>query len=218
VTLHRPRFAARIATHLALLAGLALFLSCDTTLEKREGPMIPSPPAGFAYDPNATAARLVYPDRAKLSQRAYATMGEPYSSIYITEFAGTSAREDAEAARRDLAKRYPAGTEYGALETLTIDGRAAWGWLETSTYQNRISSYEFKAIVPYDEITYSVEFDSNQPGRMGPDYLREVVGTFKVNRKGRFNPVQIIVLAGILVAGWFAWKHLERARFQRGPV
>ena len=178
--------------------------------------MIPNPPSGFGYDPNAYAARVVFPDRTKVSQRAYATLTEPYNSIYITEFEGTSTKEDAERARAALAERYDY-SDYGPLETLTIDGRESWGWLESSYYEGKLSSLEFKAVVPYENVTYTVEFDTNEPDEMNADYLREVVSTFIIKKNSALSAGTIVLVLVMAAIGWWGWKFLERAKYDRGP-
>lgn len=196
------------------LIAVLLLVGCDTSTQRREGPQIPNPPAGFAYDPNASAARLVFPNREKRSQRAYARMSEPYSGITITEFAGSATREDAQAARDNLEERYPQG-DYSPLESLEIDGRNAWGWLETAEYKGKISSLEYKAIVPYDEVTYSIEFYTSQPDQMDAAYLKKTVSTFIVKHKQIVKTSQVIALAIFLAIGWFALRYLREAQRDR---
>jgi len=198
---------------LVLAASVVLsgVVSCDTSTQRRAGPQIPDPPPGFAYDPNAYAARLVFPERTKLSQRAYGTITEPHNGITITEYAGPASRSDAQGAKDVLAERFPKA-EYGPLQSLEIDGREAWGWLETSRYNGRVGSLEFKAVVPYEDVTYTVEFHTSQPSRMNADYLQSIVETFIVKKERALSSGQIVALAIAAVLAWFGWRVLREAR------
>ncbi len=76
---------------------------------------------------------------------------------------------------RDAQERRLTGRAYqfGPLERMSIDGREAWGWMVTQRDSRGLHSREFKVAIPYDTMTYTVEFFSNKPSLMSnPDTLR----------------------------------------------
>ena len=165
----------------ALLAAILGLSACSGP--KREGPQIPKVPEGFLWDANARKARNIFPDDRKLRQGAWATFAigeDDHSSIYITTYRGPCTPNDVADARQDHVRKYGGHVEYGPIEDLTIDRRDAWGWLETQRYKDRISSYQYTAVIPYDTLTYTVEFHSSQERFMDPAFMRDLVGTFIV--------------------------------------
>ena len=200
----RPPAALR---GLVLLAGLAGGLSCSNP--QVEGGVMPHPPDGFAHDPNGTAARLVLPERAMVRQRGYFTRGDPHSSIMITRYTGATGAAEAAAARDRHAGRYRS-EEYGGVETIEIDGRTAWGWTITQGYQGKVYSFEYTAVVPYQDETYTVEFFTSDGKLMNWNFLRETVQTFTVARAG-IDPVQMAAGIGVAALLLLAFKRLRRA-------
>jgi len=201
----RSEFASeRIALGtFALIVVVALLVSgCSSP--RVEGGVIPHPPTGFAFDANATQARNVYPGGNQLSQRAWGTFGEQHDSIYITEYEGSSTRTDAQGARDAQEARYGGYMQYGPLEDLTIDGRPAWGWLETQMYKGRLASLEYKAVVSCDDRSFAVEFYGSTDEWRDADKLRAVVSTFEIARPKPNMPAilmgAVIGLGGIVVA------------------
>jgi hypothetical protein len=177
-----------------------------------EGPQIQDPPPNFLYDANAYQGRNVFPEREQLRQSAWARgFGEdtPHSSIYMTAYAGPSTRADVQAARDAQQARYGRSIRYGDLEDLVIDGRPAWGWLETQIYQERVASLEYKAVVSYDTVSYAVEFWSNDPAFMDPATLQATVETFAIG-KTRVSVVGVVVAIVLLAAGVLVWRRQRR--------
>lgn len=189
--------------------------SCAGPLYDRPGPMIPSPPPGFAYAPNVDGGRSIFPGRRKLTQRAYVAPGEPYSAIVITEFEGASSREDALRARGELERRFRM-EEYGPLEDIEIDGRDGWAWLETSAYRGDVSSREYKAVIAYEDRTFTVEFHTSDPAYIDPAFLRSTVATFIVNRDRVIGGKQILALVALAALAWVGKRQIERARRNGG--
>ncbi len=179
-SIHR---SAKARAHLIVaytIGALALGLNLHCSGPQREGPQIPKVPEGFMFDANASKARNILADEWQLRQEAWVTMGdEEHSSIYFTTYRGAVSREEVAAAHDAQASRY-GYLEYGPLEDLTIDGRAAWGWLETQVYRGKLASLEYKAVVAYDSLSYAVEFHSSEPRFLDPAALKALVETFRV--------------------------------------
>ncbi len=168
---------------LLLTAGLLLCFSAGCSGPKREGPQVQNVPEGFIWDANASKARNVFPKQPKVRQGAWTTMAlgdEDHSSIYITTYQGNTDRREIAGARQDFVNRYGDYLEFGPLEDLRIDGRDAYGWLETQHYQGELASYEYKAVVPYDTLTYAVEYYSSHERFMDPEAMRALVTSFIV--------------------------------------
>lgn len=87
------------------------------------------------------------------------------------------------------------------LEDIRIDGRPGWGWLETHIYRGEVASLELKAVVPYDTVTYAVEFYASHPEWVDEARLREVMGTFAVGRTELNVPLLALVLVVLLAGG-----------------
>jgi len=163
----------------AVLAVSALF---GCTGPRMEGGQFKHPPTGFVFDANAREGRPVFPDREAIDVRAWMTMGEDHNSIFVTEYEGPATREQVQAARDAQEKNYGNYLDYGNLEEMTIDGRPAWGWLETQHYKGKLSSYEYKAVVSYDDVSYAIEFFAGREDWRDEHKLRAFVKTFEVGR------------------------------------
>ena len=158
-----------------------------------EGPRVTDRPDGFAYEPNAHAARKVLIDRESVRQNGYFTLGEPTNSIIITEYSGSTTREQADASRAAAAAKWTY-QDYGQIEDLTIDGRAAWGWLIVQRSQGKESSLEYVAVVAYDHRTYTIEFHATEASLRRASLLRRTVKSFRVVRGRSFNPLAVLAL------------------------
>ena len=170
-----------------------------------DGPQIQDPPERFFFDANSTQARNVFPGRDEISQGAWwsnISDDDENSTIFITAYRGDATADDVVAARKAQADLYSSYLAYGDVEFLRIDGRNAWGWLETQGRDGNVSSLEFKAVIPYDTITYVVEFHSSEPRFMDADTLRAVVGAFAIGRRVWNVPLilLIVVVGGVLAA------------------
>jgi len=138
-------------------------------------------PEGFLFTANANTGVSAFPDRDILSRGVW--MGdietfEPQSEIYVTRYSGNITIEEAEVARDAQASRYgnPSSIDYARVATVTIDGRSAFAWMETRYDENSaVRSLEYKAVIPYDTVTYSVEFNTSVAHRLHPDSLTRVV-------------------------------------------
>ncbi len=110
----------------------------------------------------------MFPEREQVRQgTGWKGTDDPHSSSFITVHEGTTGREEVQAARDFRESEYGrAANSYGNLEELEIDGCTAWGWTELRVYRNKISSREIKVVVPYDTVTFAVEFYSNDPDWM----------------------------------------------------
>jgi len=199
------------------IAGLALALLLLGSLGASKPPYgmgyIPKRPAGFVFDANAKQARNVYPDREELDQYAYGTISmsdEKYCSIFITQYAGGSTREDVQKARDLQEKLYGNSMDYGPLEQLTIDEHPAWGWLETQYYEGEVTSLEYKAVVSYDTVSYAVEFFAHDPQYLEAGFLRDLVTTFELSRPSPNHTVPITI-GVLLVAGFLFLQFARRA-------
>lgn len=208
------------------VVGVAVLTGCSPPTF--EGPQIQEPPEGFRYDANAEQSRNVFPDREELWQGAWfriETVNDDHASIFLTAYRGGAGREQVEAAREAQASRYarPGRMRYGELEELRIDGRTAWGWTE-SQYRSdgSVAALQYKAVVPYDTVTYAVEFFSTLEPWMDVDTLRATVMTFAVGRtEVSWRGVAVTAFLLALAAGWIGKKarpvSLHQGRGEQAP-
>lgn len=159
-----------------------------------EGPQLPGLPAGFAYDANAGAARLFFPDREMTDQAGWFTFDEDtHCSVMITTYAGAASRDQVEAAYATMAAKYTY-PDYTPLESVpVIDGQPAWGWFERQKVKGVECCLEYTAVIPYekDDVTYTVEFFAKDPRYRTEEYLVSAVKRFRVVKKGGFRTVQL---------------------------
>lgn len=210
----RPTCRPLLAVTLLLLP----LAGCDPP--NHPGPQIQEPPPGFTLNPETHLDRLVFPDGEVVHHDAWVAAGwGNFSGIYINGFSGTRGPADATAAR-DRAMGAPTDRpdqvrEVGAMERLTIDDRAAFGWSEALRSQARGLEYvAYRAVVPYDTVTYTVEFISGDPTfKNRPDSVRAVVASFAIGRT-KFNLPLILVGAGLTVflLSQLRGRSVERAR------
>jgi hypothetical protein len=149
-----------------------------------QGPQIQHPPPAFTLNPSTYQDRRMFPDLEIVHHDAWveASWGN-FSGIYINGHRGALTREDVETARAE-AIRAAVGrsAEFGAVEPITIDGREAWGWGESWRREDGgLDFVAFRAAVPYDTMTYAIDFLTGEPGlKIRPDSLRTVVASFAV--------------------------------------
>jgi hypothetical protein len=194
-TPHSPR---RHRDHAALLVLLAT-AACD--VPDFEGAQIQSPPPVFYIQNDAYQQRRMFPDLEVLDHKAWVeTSWGFFSGIYINGHPGVLTLEEVERAKAERDESEPRPVTYGDIETLTIDGRTAWGWGEMlSTPEKGIQFVAYRAVIPYDTISYSVEFYGGEPGLKGqPDSLRTIVMSFAVG-KTRWNTPLIMIVGGLLL-------------------
>ena len=173
-----------------------------------EGYQVQAIPDGFIFDANVSKGRKIFPDRTVLSEGSWwgdVRSEEPQSDIFVTRYAGNATFLESEGTRNVQADRYgnPATIDYGQVARVAIDGRAAFVWMETRYDLNgNVRSLDYKAVIPYDTVTYAVEFSTSAPHRLHPDSLTSVVHSWGVAETVIYwNAIfgLCAVLAGILL-------------------
>lgn len=188
----------RLVPILALMTASGLSACAKPQMEDLH---IPGGLTGFLFDANATKARNVFPEREQLRQYGWMTFGEDVNSLMVTKYAGAATAEEIEAARDAQAARYGRDTmRYGDVEAITVDGRLGWGWLETQIYKGELASLEYKAVIPFDDVTYAVEFHAGKPDYQDEAKLKAVIRQFQLGRT-EFPAAQVAASGLILVFG-----------------
>lgn len=195
-----------------LLAPLA---GCD--VPQFQGPQVQTPPPAFTMNASTYQDRRMFPDRDILHHDAWveASWGN-FSGIYINGHAGVITPEDVDAARTaSIQAAAGALAEFGELESIEVDGRTAWGWGELWRLENGGLQYVvFRAAVPYDTISYAIDFMTGEPGlKNRPDSLRTIVASFAVG-KTTYNLPLIAVTAGIGLLLLHLLRSRQRARVE----
>ena len=198
------------------LGGMALAAACE--VPAFQGPQIQSPPPAFTMNREATEERPMFPDRAVVHHDAWveASWGN-FSGIYINGHLGVLGSDEVEAARRQaMAATEGQRVAYGELESLQVDGRTAWGWGETWTLENGGLQYVvFRAAIPYDTITFAVDFITGEPGlKSRPDSLRTIVASFAVGKTTLNWPV-ILIVSGVALFVLGLWRRRAGERAAR---
>jgi hypothetical protein len=164
---------------------LALALgACD--VPNFEGPQLQEPPPGFLLVQDSYPQARLVAGLEPVFHTAWVESIEDISTIYIDGYPAVLGYEDALAARE--VARYSASdpdATFGEVESLTIDGRDSWGWAErVQTPSRGLVWVAYRALVPYDSMTYVIEFASGHPGFKGgaPESLKAVVSTFGIGR------------------------------------
>jgi hypothetical protein len=184
------------------LAAVLTFTACD--VPNFEGPQIQEPPQGFLLAPDSYQQRRLFPERELVSHVAWIESIDDFSTIYIDGHRGALGFEDVVAAREE-ARRVAddADTRFGEVESLRVDGREAWGWSERVESPTRgLVWVAYRAVVPYDTISYAIEFYSGDPSikREAPDTLRAVIASFAIGRT-TYNFPLIAVGVGLVLLG-----------------
>lgn len=188
-----------------LVAAACLLLLSGCEVPRFQGPQIQSPPPGFTRNPDTSQDQRLFPDRPVTHHDAWvrAQWGD-FSGIYINAHAGPTSMEAVEEARRAALETRPRRPDqerdFSPVERLTIDGRDAMGWSELVRSDTRGIEYvAYRAVVPYDTVSYTVEFVSGDPAfKSRPDSLRAIVATFAVGRV-EYNIPLILLVAGALL-------------------
>lgn len=178
--MHNNRLRNRLPKRVAALA-LALVGAAGCVAPAIPGYQLRDVPAGFVFTANANTGVNVFPNRDVLSRGVW--LGdiesfEPQSEIYITRYSGNVTIEEAEAARDVQASRYgnPSSINYGRVATVMIDERVAFAWMETRYDENNaVRSLDYTAVIPYDTVTYVVEFNTSRAHRLHSDSLTRIV-------------------------------------------
>lgn len=170
-------------------------------------------PKGFLFTANANTGANPLPDREMLSHGVWfgdIESFEPRSSIYITRYAGAVSIEEARAVRDVQAGKYgnPASIDYGQVETVTIDGRPAFTWMETRYDEHdAVRSREYQAVIPTDTVSYLVAFSTRAAPRLHPDSLTRVVHSWGPGKtEVLWGPIKIAVALLLGLAALFVYK------------
>ncbi len=173
----RGRFRFTRTALAALVLAAVAAAGCGPA---HEGPQLADPPEGMGYINSMSSARKPLPGRATTRQLGYIRHGDAGDMVVITEYPGPTTEDEVERARDGYEKRYTS-TEYGPLRSLKVDGRRAWGWLETQRLRGEVAAVQLTAVVPYDDVTYSIELSLHPPHLMSEEAMRAIVESFFVN-------------------------------------
>jgi len=185
------------------------------------GPQIQDPPPAFTIKNEVEQTRRMFPDRDVTYHAAWveASWGN-FSGIYINGHPGSTTIQDVEGARlaaiEDARTSTAERIEFGELEEIRVDGRPAWGWGEVWRLPNEGVRYVvFRAAVPYDTVTYAVDFRTGDPMlKAHPDSLRTIVASFAIGRT-EWNIPLIAILAGAVLLLVLQLRARTRARAVR---
>jgi hypothetical protein len=182
-----------------------------------EGPQLQIRPEGFLLAEGSRPPRQLVSGSAPVFRTAWVESGADASSIFIDGYPVVLGYEDALAAR-DSSRRYAhdAETSFGDVEPIRVDGRDGWGWQErVETPTRGLVWVAYRALIPYDTITYAIEVSSGNPRFKGgaPETLRAVIATFRIGRT-TYNVPLIALLAGglLFVIAFLRSKSQARAR------
>ena len=184
------------------------------------GPQIQSPPRGFLLTPDSPLERRMFQHHDVVFQSTWVESVTDFSTIHINGHPGVLGLEEVMAAQ-DTARRYAGDRDvtFGGVEPLTVDGREAWGWEERVQTPGRgLVWVAYRAAVPYDSVTYAIEFYSGDPRfkNAAPDTLKAIITTFAVGETRVSMPLIALVAGGLLflVAGLRSRARAREARLQ----
>ena len=186
----------------ALACTTGVLSACQ--MPRFEGPDIQNPPMGFLRQNESYQGRRMFPEREVTFHTAWVhTDMNGVSVIYVNGHRGALTLEDAVAAQRGVwdATMDP-DTHFEDLQAITIDGRSGWGWYEHVSSERRgLVDVAYRAIVPYDTVTFAIEFVSGEPAykQFAPDTLQTVVSSFGIGRTEWNLPLIAILTGGILL-------------------
>jgi hypothetical protein len=170
-------------------------------------------PRGFLFTANVTPGTTPLPDREMLSHGVWLgdiVTFEPQSTIDVTRYAGAVSIEESRAVRDAQASKYgrPASIDYGEVETVTIDGRPAFAWMETRYDEHgAVRSMEYQAVIPTDTVSYLVAFSTSAAPRLHPDSLTRVVQSWGPGRtEVLWGPITVAVALLIGLAALLVYK------------
>ncbi len=194
----------------ALCVALA---GCD--VPNFDGPQLQNAPQGFLLVPDSYQQRRLFPERETVFHTAWVESLDDISTIYIDGYTGVLGL-DAAMAARDSVRRYSLDEDisFGEVEPLRVDGRDAWGWAERVESPTRgLVWVAYRAIVPYDTITYTIEFYSGDPSikPSAPDTLKAVIAQFAIGRT-TYNVPLIALLVGLALFAANFVRSRSRAR------
>ncbi len=167
-----------------------------------QGPQIQSPPANFIIVADNEHPQTLFPHRSRGFHTAWVhTDVGGTSVIYVDEYTDAVTLDEVTAAQdRMRAAATDPDTVFGGIEAITVDGRRGWGWAERIESERRgLVQVAYRAIVPYDTVSYAIEFISGEPSLKlaSPDTLRTIVASFAIGRT-RYNLPLIAIAFGAL--------------------
>jgi hypothetical protein len=194
--------AARRKNRVGALTAVLLLApsACDTP--DFPGPQIQSPPPAFFLQNEAYQQRRMFPEHEIVYHDAWVeTSDGRFSAIYINGHLGVLTEDDVYEAQEAAQRAAQTPITFDPIERLTIDGREAWGWAERlETLERGTTWVAFRAIVPYDTLTYAIEMHRGETGlKSRPDSLRVIVSSFAAG-KTTWNIPLIAIIAGSLPA------------------
>jgi len=183
-----------------------------------EGPQLQTPPQGFLMVQGSYPVRQLVSGPEPVFRRAWVESGVDASNIFIDGYPAVLGYEDALAAR-DSSRRYAhdSSTSFGDVEPIRVDGRDGWGWHErVETPTRGLVWVAYRALIPYDSITYAIEFSSGNPKfkNGAPETLKAVIGTFGIGRT-TYNVPLIALLVGGALFGIALLRSRAQARSKR---
>jgi hypothetical protein len=183
-----------------------------------EGPQLQTPPQGFLMVQGSYPIRQLVSGHTPVFRRAWVESGVDASNIFIDGYPAVLGYEDALAAR-DSSRHYArdADTRFGEVEPIHVDGRDGWGWHErVETPTRGLVWVAYRALIPYDSMTYAIEFSSGNPRFKGgaPETLKAVISTFGIGRT-TYNVPLIALLVGSALFGVAFLRTRAQARAQR---
>jgi len=186
------------------VAFVTLLSSAACTVPNFEGAQIQEPPVGFLLQPESVHPRPMFPDLEMASHTTWVhTDVSGTSIIYVDGHPGVLDVNDVTGAlERAIASSTDRDRSFTNIELLTVDGRRGWAWSERVESDLRgLVDVSYKAVIPYDTITYAIEFASSEPSwkAAAPDTLRAVISTFAIGRTTWNVPLLAIVLGGGLL-------------------
>jgi hypothetical protein len=208
-----------------LAAGLAstLLLASACDMPRFEGPQIQNPPVNFLLQAESYQQRRLFPERNLAFHTAWVHMDiGGVSAIYVNGFAGAMTLDDVLSGAEGIRTAEPdPDAVFGEVEALTIDGREAFGWSERIASTRRgLVDVRYRAVIPYDSITYVVAFVSDEPSlkRVAPDSLRVVVASFAVGATTWNLPLIVILLGGALLLFSMVQRRQQERRLRHRSI
>jgi hypothetical protein len=210
-----PDFPRPREVRIAALASVALAACAVPTFE---GPQLQDPPQGFLMVEGTAPIRQLVAGHQSVFSAAWVESSVDASSIFIEGYPAVLGYEDAVTAR-DGSARYALDpdTRVGEVEPITVDGRNGWGWEErVETSRRGLVWVAYRAFVPYDSVTYTIEFASGNPTfkRTAPDTLKAVISTFGIGRT-TYNMPLIALGAGLGLFMLAVLRTKQQARASR---
>jgi hypothetical protein len=208
-----PRRPHRTWLAAPLLVAVA---ACD--VPTFEGPQLQTAPDGFLLVEGSYPPRPLVSGSDPVFRAAWVESSADASTIFIDGYPVVLGYEDALAAR-DSSRRYAhdAETTFGEVEPIRVDGRDGWGWYERVETPRRGRVWvAYRALIPYDSVTYAIEFSSGNPRFKGgaPETLTAVISTFGIGRT-TYNVPLIALVVGVALFGVAFLRSRAQARAQR---